>query len=192
MLTGARISGAELYKLGLATHYIESRGIKALAESLINTDWRRSEAVSILKSQLTTYCESTLPEDDFDEKIKFAKNYFNETSVAKIIESLKHSQNSLSKDAFTAMGKAAPLSMALTMQHMDWARKKSIEDILNNEFRLSQYFVRQTDFYEGVRCVLIDKSGQPDWKVDLKMIDPALYETIQEEYKEFNLDKDRF
>ncbi len=72
LLTGARISGQMMHGLGLATHYIESRGIQALYKTLLQSDWRRSEAISILKSQLATYCEppdsKQMPEGNYPER----------------------------------------------------------------------------------------------------------------------------
>ena len=191
LLTGSQISGTEMFEIGLATHYIESRGMQALEKSLLNSDWQRSEAISILKSQLATYCEP--PHETIGRMKEItakAEEFFDKANIAEIMIGLEKSAgNDFADTALSAMKKASPLSLVLTMQHMDWARGKPIEEVMEHEFRLSQYFMRQPDFYEGVRAVLIDKTKNPDWQVPFEDIEEGMYRRIQEGYAEMSLEK---
>ena len=41
----------------------------------------------------------------------------------------------------------------------------SIGEVLQMEYRMSQAFMRDgSDFYEGIRAVLVDKDQNPKWK----------------------------
>jgi len=37
----------------------------------------------------------------------------------------------------------------------------SLQDVFNMEFRMSQVFMQENDFFEGVRANLIDKDKNP-------------------------------
>ncbi len=193
LLTGARISGQMMHGLGLATHYIESRGIQALYKTLLQSDWRRSEAISILKSQLATYCEppdsKQMPEGMSSADVhKKAESYFDADNVPSILQNLQAaSDDQFALQALESMQSACPESMVLTLQHMDWARGKDVATVLENEFRLAQYFVRQPDFYEGVRAVLIEKDGNPQWSSRAEDFQADHYGRIQERYDEYAL-----
>ena len=40
----------------------------------------------------------------------------------------------------------------------------SLKEVFEMEYKLSQGFVNHTEFYEGVRALLIDKDKNPKWK----------------------------
>jgi hypothetical protein len=42
--------------------------------------------------------------------------------------------------------------------------KLTFEDVMQLNLRLSQFFMEQKDFYEGIRAVLVDKDQQPKWQ----------------------------
>lgn len=189
LLSGARIGGAEMLHLGLADYYIESRGMQALQQSLIETDWRRSEAISILASQLSGYCdEKVTVENPLDEHQDNISKCFAATDVEAILNTMRKSDDPLIKSALDRMKTACPASMHLTLSHLRWAKGCDFNDIMNNEFRLSQYFMRHPDFYEGVRAVLIDKDNQATWKSSLQDLSPDLYQDIQNQFSSLELE----
>lgn len=40
----------------------------------------------------------------------------------------------------------------------------NLKDVFEMEFKISQGYMRHTEFFEGVRALLIDKDKSPKWK----------------------------
>ena len=42
------------------------------------------------------------------------------------------------------------------------AKKKSLSEVLKSDFKIAQWCIRN-DFAEGVRSLLVDRDGKPEW-----------------------------
>jgi len=62
------------------------------------------------------------------------------------------------------MGRMSPISMKVTLQMVRLGKELSLEDCLKMEYRLVRRCCQDSDFYEGVRALLVDKDNQPKWK----------------------------
>jgi enoyl-CoA hydratase len=72
----------------------------------------------------------------------------------------------------------SPLSCKVSLRLMaEGARRTSFADEMRAEYALAGRVVRTHDFREGVRALLIDKSGAPQW-------DPATPEGVADEMLE--------
>lgn len=69
--------------------------------------------------------------------------------------------------------------MKVTLKELLLGAKLSLADCLRMEFRLGNHHVRDSDFAEGVRALLIDKDNQPKWKP------PSLKEVTNERVDHF-------
>lgn len=67
---------------------------------------------------------------------------------------------------FTLQGlsKMSPTSMKVTLKQLIIGAKSTFAECFQMEFRLGSHHVRDSDFAEGVRALLIDKDNQPKWK----------------------------
>lgn len=54
--------------------------------------------------------------------------------------------------------------MKVTLKELSLGATLSLAECLQMEFRLGNNHVRDSDFAEGVRALLIDKDNQPKWK----------------------------
>lgn len=57
----------------------------------------------------------------------------------------------------------APLSLKVALAQMRRGRGWSFGECLSAEYRLVTRFARGTDFFEGIRAVIIDKDNRPKW-----------------------------
>ena len=49
----------------------------------------------------------------------------------------------------------------------------SVEDVFQMEYGMSQGYMNHTEFYEGVRALLVDKDQNPKWKYQhVKQVKP--------------------
>lgn len=53
--------------------------------------------------------------------------------------------------------------MKLALAQLRNGEGLAFDETMKIEFRLSQFCMRQHDFYEGIRAVLIDKDHTPKW-----------------------------
>ena len=71
------------------------------------------------------------------------------------------------------MGRESPLSQKVTLRLMREGAGKSLASCLRTDYRLVERMVDgPSDFVEGIRALLIDKSKDPKWK-------PATLEQVQ-------------
>lgn len=73
----------------------------------------------------------------------------------------------------------SPTSMKVTLQQLALGAKLNLAECLRMEFRLGNNHVRDSDFAEGVRALLIDKDNQPKWKP------PTLKEVTSDRVNQF-------
>ena len=77
------------------------------------------------------------------------------------------------------MKEHCPLSLRIIFDMMIKPAPSVTESIIQ-DFRVGHWMMREDDFYEGVRCMLVDKGSKPQWKykdpleIDQKYIDRIL------------------
>jgi enoyl-CoA hydratase len=68
----------------------------------------------------------------------------------------------------------SPISLTLALAQMRRGASLSFPEAMQLEYRILCRILRGHDFYEGVRSVLIDRDGRPDWR-------PATLEAVRPE-----------
>ena len=70
-----------------------------------------------------------------------------------------------SKDTLVTLGKMSPTSLKVTLEGLKRGKAlPTLEDDLRMEFRMCQNFMKPgSDFYRGIRAVLVDKDNNPQW-----------------------------
>ena len=64
------------------------------------------------------------------------------------------------------------MSLAVTALLLNDSKSNSLEECLENEYRLSQKMTNRIDFSEGIEAVLIEKHHNPKWNpTSIKDID---------------------
>ncbi|KXJ18578.1 3-hydroxyisobutyryl-CoA hydrolase, mitochondrial [Exaiptasia diaphana] len=61
------------------------------------------------------------------------------------------------------INKMSPSSCKVTLRQLQNGGTMNLAECLQMEYRLSQRFMENEDFYEGIRAVLIDKDNSPTW-----------------------------
>uniref|UniRef100_A0A8C2JEI3 3-hydroxyisobutyryl-CoA hydrolase n=1 Tax=Cyprinus carpio TaxID=7962 RepID=A0A8C2JEI3_CYPCA len=133
-LTGFRLKGRDVQRVGLATHFVQSDKIVSLQKDLVDL---KSPSNSDVAQLLDSYQEQSC----LDAEKPFVLQEQTET-----------------------LAKMSPTSLKLTFRQIQEGERMSLQEVLVMEYRLSQACMRGNDFYEGVRAVLIDKDQSPKWK----------------------------
>jgi len=167
-LTGARIGGADALAVGLATHYVASEQLPAVAERI------RSGAPLIeVLGDLPPAPGSELPLD------KIAGYFELDCAPSTIIGGLSGSADEWAQEMLDLLSAASPTSLAVTGELIAAGAHSSLGQCLERELHAAEVITAGHDFAEGVRSVLVDKDRNPAFEPDrLDDVDGALVRRI--------------
>jgi len=167
VLTGARLDGGECLYLNLATHYVEQASVADLVERIINTPGR---AQGILGSASSTPGQSKI-----EQSLPQIGRLFASDRYEDVLAALEADGGEWAKAERATLGTKSPLSCKVSLRLLaEGAARTSFADEMRAEYALAGRVVRTHDFREGVRAVLIDKTGDPQW-------DPPTPEEVTDE-----------
>ncbi len=156
-LTACTVTGADAIMLGLADHFVESARLPDLAAALEHKS--AGEAVAEFAVEPPP---SRLAEDRgwIDENYAF-------DDATRIVASLRASDGSdgeQAQEAASAILAKSPTAVCLTLESLRRARGlPGLEEVLDQEFRVSVRLTQGTELVEGVRAQVIDKDRAPHW-----------------------------
>lgn len=162
-LTGHRLKGRDVFHAGLATHYVQSDLIPTLESrlaSLCNPDLC---SISNTLNEFHDKCISNYESFSLDDHRDRIKRIFGSHSVGQIVRNLEEDDTEWSHAQLKIMRKMSPLSLCVALRQLTLGASLSFPDVLKMEYRISQKFMENPDFYEGIRAVLVDKDNQPSW-----------------------------
>jgi enoyl-CoA hydratase len=161
-LTGSRLNALDAFDLGLIKHVVASDDFSRVFSALIETD------LSVNAKERVTDCIDNFAKPNIESSInsfrEFVNVCFKETTVDGIIARLKESSHKWHSDTIAFMAKKSPLSLRVTLQQILSAKDKTLAESLAMDLRLVAHFMKDNDFYEGVRALLVDKDKSPKWR----------------------------
>lgn len=157
-MTGSRLTGVDVLKAGLATHFVESTRLADLEKSLIEC---KSE--DEIKSTLAKHSSPTTS-TEFDDAVPKIDRTFDGDTVEEIYQNLHHEGSDWSIETVRVLNKMSPTSLKVTHRSITNGKKLPLHECLKMEFRLAvNHAVLESDFREGTRAVLVDKDNKPKW-----------------------------
>ncbi|XP_029315669.1 3-hydroxyisobutyryl-CoA hydrolase, mitochondrial [Cottoperca gobio] len=174
-LTGFRLKGRDVQRVGVATHFVESKMIPELQKELVNLKSPSAEDVSRVLDSYQN--QSSLDADKpfvLDKHMSDIDRLFSSSSVEGIVQNLKADGSDFANKQAQTLSRMSPTSLKITYKQLQAGAALSLQDVLVMEYRLSQACMRGCDFYEGVRSVLVDKDQNPQWN-------PSTLEEVSEQ-----------
>ena len=161
-LTAARMGPGDALHAGFADFYVPEARWAALKSELAETG-----SVAALDTEAQPAPESPLAaaQEEIDQ-------LFASDSLPEIKAALDGAQGEIATRAAKAVGRNAPLSMALTLAMLARLRagEADIRSALKQEFRVSHRIVEEGEFLEGVRAQIIDKDRNPRWRLSIEEV----------------------
>ncbi|MFL6775572.1 MAG: enoyl-CoA hydratase/isomerase family protein [Sphingomicrobium sp.] len=167
-LTGARLDGAECHYLNLATHYVEQAGLEDLTERIMKVPSRAKGALGA--------AATSVPEAKIEANLPQISKFFAPDTLEEVLATLaEDEENEWAQTELATLRSKSPLSCKVSLRLLsEGADRESFADEMKAEYALAGRIVRTHDFREGVRALLIDKTGDPQWE-------PAAPEEVTEE-----------
>ncbi|MGF1502571.1 MAG: enoyl-CoA hydratase/isomerase family protein [Paracoccaceae bacterium] len=182
-LTGDRLKGRAAVEAGVADVFLTHRAAEALIEALADgfdlpTDARAlpealADAARDIASDLFEDSAGAAPPDRVRTRERDA--LFAGADLGDILARLEASGSDTARAIHRTILSKSPTSTTIAFRQMrEGARLVRFEDAMRLEYRLARYCMEHTDFYEGVRALIIDKDGAPAWSPStLDKVDPA-------------------
>jgi enoyl-CoA hydratase len=163
-LTGNRLNPADAYHLGLIKHIIPADRFNDTLHKLIEADLSMNASVEVDKClQQTAIPVQTTP---IAELIATINHCFNATEMEAIINNLTEVDDEWHRETLNTLQQKAPLSLKVTLAQIQKARALDMAECVTMDYCLVGHFMRDNDFYEGVRALLVDKDKSPRWTPD--------------------------
>lgn len=86
-----------------------------------------------------------------------------ESHIEKIMQDSEISGNNFLNETARIVKTRAPLSLKITLDYMRRMQGASFDAVTAMDYRLAIGFMRDHDFYEGIRAALVDKDKDPHW-----------------------------
>lgn len=159
-MTAARIMQADAFGVGLLTHTVPRASFPDLLEALETSEDVPATLDAFHKAPAGSGLMARQPMID---------KIFAGATAEKILGDLDKLSEKSSRDATAAkimaetLVEKSPTSLKITLEQMRRARGKYLRECLVMEYRILSHILEGTEFYEGVRSVLIDKDHAPKW-----------------------------
>lgn len=167
-LTGNPMFAADALFLGLADRFIAVEMRAAMMERLQAESWSGS-ADAAVNRVLRDLEEESQPqfksESPIQEHYDFIQQITDQDSVEEIVDALLavESEDKWINRSKKAISHGSPLAVNLIQKQLEVTKHMSLKEVFCAEMILSVQSCKHREFPEGVRALLVDKDGKPDW-----------------------------
>lgn len=158
-VTGAQFNASDALYAGFADFFIKHSQIADLKAAILEGH--------DLTQTLKTFSSNPEPSKFVDLGGKIDTVFAHETLLDchMHLQTLAQNGDPWASQTIDTMQSNAPLSMVTAYTALQAAkRKQSLEDCIRTEYRVVYHALAQSDVYEGVRALLIDKDKKPQWE----------------------------
>lgn len=143
-LTGIRLKGSDVFRAGIATHFVESKDLKNLEGALLECTSNQD-----IKNVLLNFMKKDLPEFSLKPVLDQINQCFAPQSMEEVISRLKLDGSKWAEDTLKLLSKMSPTSMKITSKELEFGKKLSLNECLKMEYNLAVNCLEHKDFYEG-------------------------------------------
>ncbi|NEB91272.1 enoyl-CoA hydratase/isomerase family protein [Streptomyces bauhiniae] len=153
-LTGAQIGAGDALLCGLADHYVPSDALPDLVADL--------DALEV--GEVLARHGRPAPDGELADRREWIDACYAADTVEEIIARLREHRAPEAKAAADTLLTRSPTALKVTLAALRRARRLgSLEEVLDQEYRVSCAALSTPDLVEGVRAQIIDKDRLPRW-----------------------------
>lgn len=167
-LTGNPMNAADALFLGLADRFVAAELRQSMVERLKSEDWS-GDAYAAVNRVMRELEEESQPQFTMESQVQqhfdFIQRVTDQDSLEEIVETLlaEDSEDKWIKRSQKAISHGSPLAINLIQRQLEVTRHMSLKEVFQSELVLSVQCCTHREFPEGVRALLVDKDGNPDW-----------------------------
>jgi len=160
-LSGYRLKGADVLYAGIGTAYMTSDRLEALVDALKEETIEDYRDVDGIVARFAVD-PGEAPLDEFRDLIDAA---FDEDNVEDIFDHLDAIDHDWAAKTLKNLQKMSPMSLKVALEQLRRGAEMNFDEGMTMEYSIVSHIVSHpSDFYEGVRALLIDKDNNPAWK----------------------------
>lgn len=183
-LTSDRLTGADVFYSGVATHYLHSTSLPGLESRLAELRFKDYDSVEkrlgIIEMTIEEYATGLPPNEPImlgGELRRAIDRCFSKDTVSDIILALKEEQGptqAWAEKTLHTLHQRSPTSVHVTLKQMRVGQDWSISETFQREHQIATRFMQHHDFVEGVSARLISKDRpDPKWQpASLEVVNP--------------------
>lgn len=153
-LTGAPVGAGDALYSGLADHFVPSESLPRLVADLARTP---------VREVLGRYVRQVAP-GELAARQDWIDACYGADTVEEIVGRLLGHGDSAAREAAETLLAKSPTALKVTLAALRGARRLGpLENVLNQEYRVSCAALEAPDLVEGIRAQVIDKDRDPRW-----------------------------
>lgn len=181
-LTGSHMNAGDALFTGLADRFLPSAARADVLDALSRaSDWSApQQTVGAVLRDADSRHNEPIPDSRVRQHFDRINNIVDADNLADVVASidgLRADDDAWLARAAKTLDAGCPVTAHLIHQQAQRGRYLSLAECYQLELAMAWQCVRHADFREGVRALLIDKDGQPDWRFDRVTAVPADYVT---------------
>ncbi|KAJ2992526.1 hypothetical protein NUW58_g2137 [Xylaria curta] len=173
-LTSDKLTGANVFYSGVATHYLHSTSLPNLESRLAELRFKDYDSMekrlSIIEMTIEEYATGLPPKEPilFGGELRRAiDRCFSRDTVADVITALKDEQGptkAWAEKTLDTLHQRSPTAVHVALKQMRVGRGWSIAETFQREHQIAAKFMPHPDFTEGVSARLLSKGRLPKWQ----------------------------
>lgn len=153
-LTTGRMKAGDAIALGFADHYVPSDSLDKFVAAL--------ESGSV-EDALAEHSQPA-PDSDLLTHREWIDAAYSADTVEDIVERLRTSDVPEARETADTVLSKSPVALKVTLRSLRNARNlATLEEVLDEEFRVSTAALSSHDLVEGIRAQVVDKDRNPQW-----------------------------
>lgn len=163
-MTGARMNAADAIFVKLADYAVNSDGYNDLQQAILNSDGTHQGISQAIQS---TAMATPLQQSKLWQNFELINQLMQALTLSELINGVKalKTDDKWLQMAQKTMLNGSMLSIALVREQIKRAKHKSLSQVFTMEHHMSIRSTTNPDLAEGIRALLIDKDGQPNWQI---------------------------
>lgn len=171
-LTSATLKGEDVVKAGIANYFVPSDQLEALQKDIMavtnaggvsqKSNEEITKEVYEVLNRYNQAKEGEIPNEGLINEL-FSKGSVDE--IYKAIE-LSDVNKEFTLRTLKQLDGNSPLSLKVIYEQITRHKDITISDAFKSDFRTASVFMEGIDFFEGVRCLLVDRGDKPGWEFD--------------------------
>ena len=161
-LTGAGLNAADCVWAEIGSCYVPSEGLDALEDALVRADFT-ADAHGTVDRVLAGFQTDPGPAT-LAENVDRIDSCYGRKDLGAVLKALGDEETGWGEGQLEQLSAKSPTSVAVTFRQLQEGAALDFEDAMRLEYRLVPRFLGGHDFREGVRALIIDKDGRPEWR----------------------------